>query len=220
VSGIELRDDIVKRINNARDYWEREKEGLSRVPTLSRMETLPIGGRVSDLERITQVQQDHGIVPTTTRVTIPEEPAENQSTSSVETLVHSREGDDATLSVLSHSRGTSSPEPAQSSSGQQTPLDSVVDATTQKRTSTLSSGLSSPGSTTSNATASLAPIQHTLDFVKNLELPTEAFALLPRPINLQRTLLKPSKRRHFVCLTIGSRGDVQYVVPLRFTSLI
>lgn len=58
-------------------------------------------------------------------------------------------------------------------------------------------------------TSLLAPISHTIDFVRTHELPIEAFANLPRPINLPRGILRGMKSRHFVCLTIGSRGDVQ-----------
>lgn len=58
-------------------------------------------------------------------------------------------------------------------------------------------------------TSLLAPISHTIDFVRTHEFPTEAFANLPRPINVPRGVLRGMKSRHFVCLTIGSRGDVQ-----------
>lgn len=61
------------------------------------------------------------------------------------------------------------------------------------------------------ATATLAPISHTLNLIRSFEIPSEAFALLPRPVNLPHDLLRGMKSRHFICLSIGSRGDVQYV---------
>lgn len=55
----------------------------------------------------------------------------------------------------------------------------------------------------------LAPLSHTIEFVRSHEVPLEKFSIFPRPINLPRDLLRGMKSRHFVCLTIGSRGDVQ-----------
>lgn len=61
------------------------------------------------------------------------------------------------------------------------------------------------------ATAKLAPLSHSIEFARSYEVPTEAFSMLPMPINLPRDVLRGMASRHFVCLTIGSRGDVQYV---------
>jgi sterol 3beta-glucosyltransferase len=60
-------------------------------------------------------------------------------------------------------------------------------------------------------TAKLAPLSHSIEFVRSHEVPIRAFSILPTPINLPRDLLRGMASRHFVCLTIGSRGDVQYV---------
>jgi len=60
-------------------------------------------------------------------------------------------------------------------------------------------------------TAKLAPLSHSIEFVRSHEVPRKAFSILPNPINLPRDLLRGMASRHFVCLTIGSRGDVQYV---------
>ena len=60
-------------------------------------------------------------------------------------------------------------------------------------------------------TAKLAPLSHSIEFVRSHEVPTRAFSMLPKPINIPRDLLRGMASRHFVCLTIGSRGDVQYV---------
>jgi hypothetical protein len=61
------------------------------------------------------------------------------------------------------------------------------------------------------ATTKLAPLAHSIEFVRSYEVPTEVFTRFPRPINLPRDMLRGMTSRHFVCLTIGSRGDVQCV---------
>lgn len=61
------------------------------------------------------------------------------------------------------------------------------------------------------ATTKLAPLAHSIEFARSYPVPTEAFTRFPRPINLPREILRGMTSRHFVCLTIGSRGDVQCV---------
>jgi sterol 3beta-glucosyltransferase len=59
------------------------------------------------------------------------------------------------------------------------------------------------------ATAYLAPLNHTINFARQIEIPLEALSVLPRPINIPHNVLGGMKSRHFICLSIGSRGDVQ-----------
>ena len=39
-------------------------------------------------------------------------------------------------------------------------------------------------------------------------------AVLPKPVNVPNEVLYPMPSKHFVCLTIGSRGDVQPYIAL------
>ncbi|KAG6836686.1 hypothetical protein H0H93_004976 [Arthromyces matolae] len=67
---------------------------------------------------------------------------------------------------------------------------------------------------TFNATQMLAPIARTVKAVKAVGLPPSVQLMLPKAINLPREILTRMSPKHFVCLTIGSRGDVQPYIAL------
>ncbi|KAI5117363.1 hypothetical protein M0805_002477 [Coniferiporia weirii] len=71
----------------------------------------------------------------------------------------------------------------------------------------------------SGATATtqvLSPLSHIIDRLSYRVLPHEALPLLPKVINLPAgvQVMPRTSARHFVCLTIGSRGDVQPYIAL------
>ncbi len=59
------------------------------------------------------------------------------------------------------------------------------------------------------ATQTLAPLSSVLATAKSQELSRDMLAHIPKAINVPRNMLPLKRSRHFVCLTIGSRGDVQ-----------
>ncbi|TFK27999.1 sterol 3-beta-glucosyltransferase [Coprinopsis marcescibilis] len=67
-----------------------------------------------------------------------------------------------------------------------------------------------------NAANILAPLSRTLRAAAVAEgkMPQELRNKLPKAINLPRMALLSDQRLHFVCLTIGSRGDVQPYIAL------
>ncbi|KAG6856527.1 hypothetical protein H0H87_003452 [Tephrocybe sp. NHM501043] len=65
-----------------------------------------------------------------------------------------------------------------------------------------------------SATGVLAPLSRSLKAAKAVGLPTAVQLRLPKAINLPREILTRMKPKHFVCLTIGSRGDVQPYIAL------
>ncbi|KAG6827933.1 hypothetical protein H0H92_009911 [Tricholoma furcatifolium] len=65
-----------------------------------------------------------------------------------------------------------------------------------------------------SATTVLAPLSRSLKAAKAGGLPTAVQLRLPKAINLPREILTTMPSRHFVCLTIGSRGDVQPYIAL------
>ncbi|KAJ6613328.1 hypothetical protein B0H10DRAFT_1917477 [Mycena sp. CBHHK59/15] len=67
---------------------------------------------------------------------------------------------------------------------------------------------------TRSATGIFAPLERTLAAVIANGASTELQAKLPKAINLPRQILVKRESKHFVCLTIGSRGDVQPYIAL------
>ncbi len=59
-----------------------------------------------------------------------------------------------------------------------------------------------------------SPPARTLAVAKASELPFELRASLPKVINVDRETVNARPKLHFVCLTIGSRGDVQPYIAL------
>lgn len=74
----------------------------------------------------------------------------------------------------------------------------------------ISPTLSDPGDLSAElTTAYLAPLDDTIKFIRGIELPLEALSKIPRAINLPHSFVGGMRSRHFICLSIGSRGDVQ-----------
>ncbi|KAG6866280.1 hypothetical protein C0991_006376 [Blastosporella zonata] len=65
-----------------------------------------------------------------------------------------------------------------------------------------------------SATSVIAPLSRSLKAAKAVGLPTAVQLRLPKAINLPREILTNMPSKHFVCLTIGSRGDVQPYIAL------
>lgn len=69
-------------------------------------------------------------------------------------------------------------------------------------------------STAPSATEQLASISRILERSATRVIPTELLAHVPRPINIPADQQYHVQPQHFVCLTIGSRGDVQPYIAL------
>ena len=65
-----------------------------------------------------------------------------------------------------------------------------------------------------NATETLSPITRTIAHVVAATIPDSVRMRLPKAINVPRDLLVKRPPLHFMCLTIGSRGDVQPYIAL------
>ncbi|KAG9121241.1 hypothetical protein FRC07_002884 [Ceratobasidium sp. 392] len=73
---------------------------------------------------------------------------------------------------------------------------------------------SSPEECVANAPALFSPISRTMERVRTVQFPPSLITRLPKPINLPPSTLVHIQPMHFVCLTIGSRGDVQPYIAL------
>ncbi|KAG8924787.1 hypothetical protein FRC01_011050 [Tulasnella sp. 417] len=69
-------------------------------------------------------------------------------------------------------------------------------------------------STATSATEQLASVSRILERSATRIIPTELLAHIPRPINIPADKQYHIQKQHFVCLTIGSRGDVQPYIAL------
>ena len=65
-----------------------------------------------------------------------------------------------------------------------------------------------------NPTAILAPLSRVPSTVQQQHIPQQLKSLLPKAINVPEGILLSIPSKHFVCLTIGSRGDVQPYIAL------
>ena len=98
----------------------------------------------------------------------------------------------------------------------------ISTAASVNTTSPRSGPSSRPGSPTSNsrsalvrsASSVLAPLSRLPSAVKSSKNGNVIRALFPKAINVPNEVLLPMPSRHFVCLTIGSRGDVQPYIAL------
>ncbi|CAE6388704.1 unnamed protein product [Rhizoctonia solani] len=66
----------------------------------------------------------------------------------------------------------------------------------------------------SNAPALFSPLSRTMRRVNSVHIPPALVSRLPKPINVPPTTIVHIPPKHFVCLTIGSRGDVQPYIAL------
>lgn len=78
--------------------------------------------------------------------------------------------------------------------------------------SLLTSGAPSPPKR--SATGILAPLSRSLAAAVAIGLPSAVQLKMPKVINLPREILPSRPALHFICLTIGSRGDVQPYIAL------
>jgi sterol 3beta-glucosyltransferase len=79
---------------------------------------------------------------------------------------------------------------------------------------TLSLSESPTKSMKTNATGIIAPLSRSLAAAATVNFPTTVQIRLPKAINLPHDVLHSMPPMHFVCLTIGSRGDVQPYIAL------
>ncbi|KAF5382484.1 hypothetical protein D9615_002991 [Tricholomella constricta] len=77
-----------------------------------------------------------------------------------------------------------------------------------------STGSRTPRSPKRSATGVLAPLSRSLAAAVAVGIPTAVELTMPKAINLPREILSGLPPMHFVCLTIGSRGDVQPYIAL------
>ncbi|KAG6900170.1 hypothetical protein C0993_001882 [Termitomyces sp. T159_Od127] len=96
-------------------------------------------------------------------------------------------------------------------------MTSATSASSMTPESTLFSPTNSsetPKSASFSATSVLSPISRTVKAVQAAGFPPHVHLRLPKAINLPREMLPRMPSMHFVCLTIGSRGDVQPYISL------
>ena len=99
-----------------------------------------------------------------------------------------------------------------------TAVDSAASATAASQRSRPSSRSSSPPPTRSSTKRSvssiLAPLSRLPSTVQRTKNANVVRAIFPKAINVPNEVLLPMPSKHFVCLTIGSRGDVQPYIAL------
>jgi sterol 3beta-glucosyltransferase len=88
-----------------------------------------------------------------------------------------------------------------------------------RATLTASSGVATPLTLTqevsnTNVTSILSPISRTIATAVSIGLPSSVMLLMPKAINVPRGILVKRPSLHYMCLTIGSRGDVQPYIAL------
>jgi len=90
-----------------------------------------------------------------------------------------------------------------------------ISSTTTTMSSSSGDGVPYPSRTSSYyATAILAPLSRTVATITAVGDPDGLRKIMPKVINLPRDILLARPPMHFMCLTIGSRGDVQPYIAL------
>lgn len=92
---------------------------------------------------------------------------------------------------------------------------SIPEASTPTTTASTSSGISH--TPTRSATAILSPLSRTIEtmgIAVDAKIVVERTKYMPKAINLPPETLFGRESLHFMCLTIGSRGDVQPYIAL------
>ncbi|KAJ7670244.1 hypothetical protein B0H17DRAFT_948984 [Mycena rosella] len=98
-----------------------------------------------------------------------------------------------------------------------TRVNAALSERSEPRTPSATSGFNTPTSVSPlkrSATGIFAPLERSLAAAIASGPSTALQAKLPKAINLPRQLLVRRAGKHFVCLTIGSRGDVQPYIAL------
>lgn len=95
---------------------------------------------------------------------------------------------------------------------------SSITSSTKSSTRPKSARSSSPASSGSkpsrSATGVFSPLSRTVAIATSHRFTEEQLSQLPKAINLPRETLSSLSPKHFMCLTIGSRGDVQPYIAL------
>ncbi|KAJ7780616.1 glycosyltransferase family 1 protein [Mycena maculata] len=102
-------------------------------------------------------------------------------------------------------------------------INAALDVAREPHTPSYNSGFNTPTTATSTLftspltrsnTGIFSPLERSLQAVIANGATRKLQAILPPPINLPREILIKRNSMHFVCLTIGSRGDVQPYIAL------
>lgn len=222
IQGHELRDTVIQRVLAARDRAStidpRSPAGTLRTAaggSSSRQASLDL----SELSLDTRISSDTG--RSSKEFHLPGTASPTQMDDWMPSMTSHPSTIDSDASFFSAKLRTLSPEPTDKSTGTtigpNTTLGSVGAEVefcpVDEKQKTTAADQSTCNDIVTNL---LAPISHSIDFIRSHEIPSEAFAQFPKPINLPRDVLRGMKSRHFVCLTIGSRGDVQCVFSLLY----
>lgn len=98
-----------------------------------------------------------------------------------------------------------------------TRVNAAIKLAREPRTPSATSGFNTPTSVaplTRSATGIFSPLERSLAAAIAVGASPRMLAKLPKAINLPREVLGRRDTKHFVCLTIGSRGDVQPYIAL------
>lgn len=87
-------------------------------------------------------------------------------------------------------------------------------ATSSTLATSSTAAMSTVGASARDAPRVLSPLSHTIDRAMNRYIPRERLRTMPKIINLPATTFPRLEPQHYVCLTIGSRGDVQPYIAL------
>jgi sterol 3beta-glucosyltransferase len=93
-------------------------------------------------------------------------------------------------------------------------LEHISDSTTSLDNATAPSSHHANTMPLRNATSILAPLSRVPSTVQKQHIPHALKSMFPKAINVPEGLLLSMPSKHFVCLTIGSRGDVQPYIAL------
>jgi sterol 3beta-glucosyltransferase len=93
-------------------------------------------------------------------------------------------------------------------------LEQISESTTSPDDTTLRTSHHSNTSPLRNPTSILAPLSRVPTTVQKQHIPHTLKSMLPKAVNVPEGILLSMPSKHFVCLTIGSRGDVQPYIAL------
>ena len=93
-------------------------------------------------------------------------------------------------------------------------LEQISESTTSPDDATIRTNQHSNTLPPRSATSILAPLSRVPSTVQKQHIPYALKSILPKAINVPESVLLSMPSKHFVCLTIGSRGDVQPYIAL------
>ncbi|KAF8644526.1 hypothetical protein AX16_008402 [Volvariella volvacea WC 439] len=94
------------------------------------------------------------------------------------------------------------------------PINGLVSITQGEECESIKSDHGTASLSKPTASAILAPVSRSLAAAANVKIPGNIRLRLPKVINLPREVIGKMPPLHFVCLTIGSRGDIQPYIAL------